>query len=436
MAGKAQEQGKMRKKIFHNGVLKIGSLVLAYLFWLLVIQFDDPAENKTFRGIPVTLTNTELLDQQDKVYAVLDGTDSITVTVRAPRSVIKDLDMSDIVAVADMSKLTEINTIAISLSVQNADNVDNIRANPDVLRLNVEDRLSKWINVSSNIVGEVAEEHMVSSVRTDQNRIEVTGPASAVSQISKAMVEIDVTGAVTDVSANVEAQLLDADGNLLDLPTVSKSVNNVHIEVEVLATKEVPVVLNYTGEPADNYLLTGEVRCEPATVLLAGEAADLNDVNRLVIPAEDLDITDADDDVTKTINIRKLLAESNVRFADSSFDGNVSATVFIEQEMERTLEFAPEEIQILNLPEDMEVEYPETEGLYQLSFSGLAADVNAVLKEALNPRVDLAAWMAEQEMETLGPGEYQIPVTFDLPDSVVVENDVMLQINIVQVEEE
>ena len=424
----------MRKKIFHNWGLKLGSLVLAYLLWLLVKQFGDPVETATFRGIPVTLTNTELLDEQNKVYQVLDNTDTVTVTVRAPGSIIDHLKESDIVAIADMSKLTEINTIAITFSVQNGDTVDNIRGNPDVLRLNVENRSTKPVNVNYSIVGEVADGYMVAGVQQDQNRIQVTGPESEVLKIRSANLEIDVSGATSDVSANVDIRLYDAEGNLLNLPSVTKSVNSVRLKVEVLATKEVPVILNYTGLPADGFLTTGVVQCDPSTVMVAGTLSDLNNVSAITIPAENLDITGATGNVVKSIDIRSLVTASGVRLADSSFNGSVTTTVYIEPEVERTLEISPGNIRIFNVPEGVRVRRGETESPYQLVLSGLETDISQITDDVLEASIDLAAWMEEEGLEELLPGEYQIPVTFNLPESITIENTVTMQIIIVSLE--
>lgn len=420
----------MRKKIFHNWALKLGSLVLAFLLWLLVIQFDDPKEPKTFRGIPVTLTNTQLLDEQGKVYQVLENTDAVTVTVRAPRSIIDELSASDIVAVADMSKLTEINTIAISFSVQNVDNVDSIKGNPDVLKLNVEDRKTKWINVQYSTIGEVAEGYMVASAQLDQTRIEITGPQSAVDQVSYASVDIDVSGAASSLSANVEIQLHDANDNLLELNSITKNVNYIRVAVEVLATKEVPIVLSTQGVPAEGYLATGQISCDPSNVMIAGTASALSNVSRIVIPAEQLDITGATANVEETINIRNLLTDSNVRLADSNFNGNVTVTVYIAPIVERTLEMPPENIAIRNVPEGVSVLREEREEPYRLTLSGLGSAVNAVQAEDLGAGVDLAAWMQAQGLEELDPGVYHIPVTFSLPENVSAENTVTIQITI------
>ena len=81
----------MKKKIFHNWGLKLISLALAFVLWFLVVQIDDPQESRSFPNIPVRLTNTELLDAENKVYEVLGNTDTVRVTIRAPRSITKDL---------------------------------------------------------------------------------------------------------------------------------------------------------------------------------------------------------------------------------------------------------------------------------------------------------------------------------------------------------
>lgn len=425
----------MRKKIFHNWGLKLGSLVLAFFLWLLVIQFDDPPENKTFRGIPVTLVNTDLLEQQNKVYEVLGNTDKITVTVRAPGSIIKDLEPSDIAAVADISKLTEINTIAISLSVQSADDVESIKSNPDVLRLSVEDRTTKRINLHYNIVGEVAEGYMVSGAQLDLNQIEITGPKSAVDRVSDACVDIDVTGAATNLSANADVMLYDAEGKLVEHSGITKNVNYVRITVEILLTKEVPVVASTVGTPADGYLTTGEILCDPETITIAGTASALSNVNRIVIPAEEVDITDADGTVVSNVNIRELLSGLNVKAADSGFNNVVTVTVPIEKKVERTLEFASETVAVVNAPEGISVRIEEEQDPCRLSVSGLESEVALVNPGSLNARVDLGAWMEEQELDELPVGVHRVPVTLDLPENMEKKENVSILIIVEELED-
>ena len=424
----------MRKKIFHNWGLKLGSLVLAFILWLLVIQIGDPKETWTFRNIQVNMTNTELLDQQNKVYEVLEGTDRITVTVRAPRSVFSNLRASDIVAEADMSKLTEINTIVISCSVMNVD-VDSVKANPDVLRLNVENRSSKQVNVRYNIVGDVAEGYMVSSAHPEVTRFEVTGPESAVAKISYACLDVDVSDASSDVSVSVETVLYDSEGNELDLPSVTKTANYVRMDVEILATKEVPVNVNVAGMPAEGYLATGMVESSISTVTIAGRSYYLNNINSISIPEENLDISGATENVTSVINIKKYLPD-NIVLADSNFDGNVTVTVHIEPKVERNLEIPISAISVVNVPVGFAGHLPEEEGPYRLRVSGLEEVIAALQVGEIIGMVDLTAWMEEEDLEELSVGVHMVPVTFALPEGITIELPVTLPVTITKLEDE
>ena len=111
----------MKKKLTHNLGLKLLSLALAFVLWFLVIQIENPKDTTTFTNIPVKLINTELLDEQNKVYEVMNNTDTLRrVTVKAARSITDQLRAEDIVAEADVSRITDINTVAINFYVQNA----------------------------------------------------------------------------------------------------------------------------------------------------------------------------------------------------------------------------------------------------------------------------------------------------------------------------
>lgn len=133
----------MKRKILNNLGLKLLSVVLAIVFWFLVVMADNPKDSVSFSNIQVNLINTELLEKGNKFYEVLEGSDRIRVTVEAPRNVIQELSASDIVAEADVSRLTEVNTVPISFRVLN-DEVEilDISGSRDAVQLNVEDRKS------------------------------------------------------------------------------------------------------------------------------------------------------------------------------------------------------------------------------------------------------------------------------------------------------
>lgn len=421
----------MKKSLTRNLGLKLASLLLAFVLWFLVAQIYDPKDTVTFNNIQVRLINTELLDEEGKVYEVLDNSNLVRVTVTGPQSIVKsELRRSDIVAEADMSKLTDINTIAITYYCENISNDSvEIKGNHDSVRLNVEDKTSKWIKLESNTIGNVASGYMIGNVSLDQTNIEVTGPKSAISQVDHAGVDINVTDSTSSLSANVDIKLYDADDNELTLESVKKNVDSAHMTVEVLATKEVPVEIEYMGVPEDGYMATGEVESSVPTVRIAGTASTLVGISAITVPEDRMNITGQTDNLVDIINLKEYLP-SNVRLADKSFDGKITATVYIEPIVSKDLTVAAENISVTGVPDGMEAEITSTAEEYNITVSGLSRDVSILRDSSVTGILNLTQWMEDNGVEELTPGTYTIPVTFNLAEDITVAPDINIHIRL------
>ena len=421
----------MKKLLTRNLGLKLASLLLAFVLWFLVAQIYDPKDTVTFNNIQVRLINTELLDEEGKVYEVLDNSNLVRVTVTGPQSIVKsELRRSDIVAEADMSKLTDINTIAITYYCENISNDSvEIKGNHDSVRLNVEDKTSKWIKLESNTIGDVASGYMIGNVTLDQTNIEVTGPKSAISQVDHAGVDINVTDSTTSLSANVDIKLYDADDNELVLESVKKNVDSAYMTVEVLATKEVPVEIEYMGVPEDGYMATGEVESSVPTVRIAGTVSTLVGISAITVPEDRMNITGQSDNLVDIINLKEYLP-ANVRLADKSFDGKITATVYIEPIVSKDLTVAAENISVTGVPDGMEAEITSTAEEYNITVSGLSRDVSILHDSSVTGILILTQWMEDNGVEELTPGTYTIPVTFNLAEDITVVPDINIHIRL------
>ena len=421
----------MKKLLTRNLGLKLASLLLAFVLWFLVAQIYDPKDTVTFNNIQVRLINTELLDEEGKVYEVLDNSNLVRVMVTGPQSIVKsELRRSDIVAEADMSKLTDINTIAITYYCENISNDSvEIKGNHDSVRLNVEDKTSKWIKLESNTIGDVASGYMIGNVTLDQTNIEVTGPKSAISQVDHAGVDINVTDSTTSLSANVDIKLYDADDNELVLESVKKNVDSAYMTVEVLATKEVPVEIEYMGVPEDGYMATGEVESSVPTVRIAGTVSTLVGISAITVPEDRMNITGQSDNLVDIINLKEYLP-ANVRLADKSFDGKITATVYIEPIVSKDLTVAAENISVTGVPDGMEAEITSTAEEYNITVSGLSRDVSILHDSSVMGILNLTQWMEDNGVEELTPGTYTIPVTFNLAEDITVVPDINIHIRL------
>ena len=99
----------MKDKLKKNLGLKILSLLIAVVIWILIVNVDDPVETKKFEDITVTPINGEVITGKDKVYTITGGS-TVDVSVTGRRSFVNSLSRSDIVAVADLKPLLSITT--------------------------------------------------------------------------------------------------------------------------------------------------------------------------------------------------------------------------------------------------------------------------------------------------------------------------------------
>ena len=87
------------------------------MLWLLVVNIDNPVMSETFDDIPVTVEHSEVVTQNQRSNQVLDGTDTVSVTVERDRSVLQDIEAENIVATADMRELYLESQVPIEVSI-------------------------------------------------------------------------------------------------------------------------------------------------------------------------------------------------------------------------------------------------------------------------------------------------------------------------------
>ena len=75
----------MKSKWMNNLGLKVISLVVAFILWLVIINTTDPIITKKFTDIPVQIINENVITSLNQVYEVEDG-DMVDVIVKGKRS--------------------------------------------------------------------------------------------------------------------------------------------------------------------------------------------------------------------------------------------------------------------------------------------------------------------------------------------------------------
>lgn len=407
----------MKNKLLHNLGLKVMAILFAIILWMIAAGINNPVGTQVFYNVQVQLTNTNSITAQNKTYKVKDSTDRVRVTVRAPRTVLEELSDENISAVADCSKMTEGDAVPIEVTINDrylADSVESIQKDKEYVSLDIEDKKNRQLSIEVVRNGSLPDGYVTGRVETETNRISLSGPESIVNSVARAVVEVSLDSVTSDVEIEAPIKLLDADGAEITSSDIKKNIDSVRVTVPILSTKEVPVEYEISGSPADGYAMTGVVSVDPSTVLIAGRESALEEVTSIQIPAERLDVTDAEESVTESVNIRDYLP-SGVSFGDSSFDGMVSVTIEIERIRRKNIDIEETSIQLLNTPADWQAEVVSGQDI-TLTVSGLQRYLNLTDAASVTPHADVSTLLDAEG--NLPAGEVEITVNFILPDTV------------------
>ena len=399
----------MKNKLTTNLGLKLISVLFSIVLWLVGTSIGNPTTSKSFYNVPVVLENTDAITESGRVYQVLENSDVISrVTIRGPRSVVSSMSESNIVATADVSNISSLDTVSIKLSTNiNQDQINSITPSSDTVKLNIENKKTKTMALGTKISGEVSNGYMVGDITTDQNLVRISGPESVVTSVSKAVAEITVTGFTSDISTSAEIRLYDADG---------KNIKSVNVQVSILQTKEVPLVFHTQGEPTYGYGFTGNVECDLQTVTICGKSSVLKKIQSIDIPAELLDMTNKSDTFTEEIDLLQYLPD-NVQLVDLA-DSVVAVTVDIEPEISKKIEMRESRIHVTNLPDGFTASVSGVEETFIIEVIGLAQDLSEVQASSLEGTIDINDLMEKFSLEELQEGFYTMEVSFGLPDDV------------------
>lgn len=411
----------MGKKLTNNWGLKLIAILFALILWFAVINIDDPVVSETFKNIPVQLVNTETLTEAGMTYEVLDNTAVVeTITIYGPRTLVESLKERDIVAKADINDLTVTNTVAVNVSVdvRNSSKITNIRSSLESVKLNIEESKNKQLVINATTSGKLASGYIVGGIELDQNRIRISGPESVVSQVASAKVNVDVTESSSDVATYGTVRLYDKSGKEIVSDLLVKSTEKVHIDVDVIPTKYVPVKYELSGTVKDGYRVVEDaVTCDIMTVLIAGETDVLRDVKEILISNEELDVTGLTEDKEFVIALKNYLPD-NIILGDKEYDGKVTVKVPVEEVVTEVVEILKEDLIITNTPEDIRVNLINVPDYTELEVTGTVSKVRKVMGEKVTGVIDMKEALPSTGLSEWLEGSYQVKVLLDVPEGV------------------
>ncbi|MBO5352250.1 MAG: hypothetical protein J6J42_13030 [Lachnospiraceae bacterium] len=391
----------MKEKLTNNIGLKLLSLALATLLWLVVINSQDPVETRTFEDIPVTIINEDSLTAKDKIPEVVEG-DTVSVVVEARRSVCDKLTKDDIVAVADFEKISVTDAVPIDISVEGYSDheVEIVRGMNQVMKLRLEDSMTKDFRVKISTTGQTKEGYVIGDMVASPNMITLTGSSTQISKIKEVVLMVDVEGISKDSLAAGVPVIYDMNGDVVSSSKVSMSAGEIQVTIPVLKTKTIRIQVKTTGEPAPGYEL-GTISYQPDMVTIAGTPSDLVLLGTTLTAY--CDITDQSGTVEENIDIASLwnTEYESIRLVDEE---KLAVTITMKEFEEKEMEIMEGAVEIRGLDDTLEAQVTELSS-HRLAVKGGQESLKGVTLAVLVPYIDL--------QEYVSPGVYTVPVCLE-----------------------
>ena len=417
----------------HNNRRKIIYFLLSVLvacgIWLYADLTSGPnntprTRTREITGIPVEYTREATLTDRG-LMLVEDGSDlTVDLVVEGTRSLVTKLERDQIRFVVDLSNVTTAGVQNLGYTVAFTD--DEFRNGAISTKevsigggatVNISELYRRTIDISCELVGNVAETYTAGQVQLSHTEIEVRGLQEDIDPISYAKVTLDIGDSAEEtISQELAIQYYDADNNLLDTDGIHSTVETIQATLPVFVTKELRLVVNFVDAPGARVRNT-DAHIEPETITVSGDATQLKNVETLKLGSFTLLDLGTSASSNYTTSYYPIILPEGCQ----NLSGVTRAALKIRFEDMTNASVSTQNITLANQPEGRSATLLTTS--LPVRIYGTEADVAAVTGEDIAVTVDLSDYSSASGTYTIPAevrvsggdlgitGEYQVQVT-------------------------
>ncbi len=395
----------MKKILTRNIGLKVLSVILAALLWLVITNVDNPIESKTFRDVLVQVLHEDVISSLDQVYEITEN-NKIDFKVSARRNILDNLSQSDFRVTADFANLSNVNAVNIEITCPRyGDNVIVTDGKNQMMKISLEELMEKNFKVNIVPIGKVAEGYFVGEKKAVPNIIRVSGPKGRVERIKEVVVSVDVSDATGSLNTRVKPKVLDEDGKEIEATNLKFSDNTVNVNLDLYKTKTINLQISTTGNPADGYVVNPNVEFEPKTIVIAGDDDALRSISYLSIKES---VIGATQNISKEINLQDELDKLDKNIQLVGDDKTAVINIQIDRLESKVFNLWSNDIEVRNVPPDLKMDYNST-GPYSVELQGPLEELSKITMALAKPYIDLTDYQI---------GTYALEVEMMLPNDV------------------
>ncbi|MFI3252934.1 MAG: CdaR family protein [Eubacteriales bacterium] len=325
------------------------SIFLAFIFWLYVIDVEDPEQSYTFRDVSVVMSGENILQSQGLTITALSDTE-VDLKITAPNSVLTQLDSNNLSVTLDVSKLSTQGEfdVTYTLVAPNHVNTSNLvleTRTPSQIIVSVDKLYSSTFPITFVNRGSVAEGYQAGESTISPEAVTLNGSIEAVSKVDRVVVILDQEDLSQRYSGELPLILLDSQGEEIVDATIESSETWAYVTLPIGLEREIPLVVNFIpGGGATEADIT-KVEISPQTIKVSGAEEDVLGLEEISLGSIDLSLWNDSKIFTLPIALDSSLKNDS---------GISEATVDISISGLETRPFDVSNIEIINSPEGFE----------------------------------------------------------------------------------
>ena len=281
----------MIKKLFYNLPIKVISLMIAVVIWVVIMSMINPVTNGSV-SVPLKYENENYVKDQNKDYRILDST-VIKINFKTKANKLTDVEKpNNFTVYIDLKDVATSEIVPVRYKISNNvdDYISNIEIKPESVRIALDDTIPKSFKVQHKFIGKLQQGKTIGSISLLPDEISVLGSSSKIDQINHLSVDIDLSQNDNKDFINGEAKvnLCSEDGTVLSIDGITVNPEKINYQVMVISHGNLRINVPVVGTPESGYTHY-DTKIEPANIMVEGLNSLLLNYTQINLPPINID---------------------------------------------------------------------------------------------------------------------------------------------------
>ena len=389
---------ELKQRLKNNWTLKLASVAIAFLIWLVVGNINDPIIQKVYSNVKVNITNGSYIESRGMTYRLDSNYQTVSVTLRGNSSKVTKRN-DDIVVEADLTQIVDMDStpVMVPVTVKCKDiSAENITVSPITIPIEIEERETKDFMIAVNYGDSVpGAGYEVGKIYANPEKISVSGPESIIDKIDRVVANVSVEGMTVNSSKKANLIIYDKNQEIMSdkemqYLTFDIGDSKVDVYVELWSTVSgVTFTCDPKGTPANGYAVS-KIVTTPSEISLAGTEEALETLkkngNQIEIPSRLVDIGNARETVECKIDLAEILPSGTKTVSNQA--ESIIVEVGILPLGSKQISLPTQNIQALNLTGELQTVFTDT--ALTVTVRGKEEDLKNVTAASIKASIDLS----------------------------------------------